>query len=197
MGLILKLSLWWEELGRSYCWSLWIRRYKVTKGLLDRFGEKRVIDSPITESGFCGLTVGAALAGLHPVAGPHNLIQIFSYWLSMLIVLQCEFMTFNFAMQAIDQIINSAAKTHYMSGGIQPCNITFRGPNGFASGVAAQHSQDYSSWYGSIPGLKVVSPWSSEDAKGLLKAAIRDPNPVVVLENEYVFGILPDLLTPH
>ncbi|KAI9673241.1 MAG: pyruvate dehydrogenase E1, beta subunit [Trizodia sp. TS-e1964] len=137
--------------------------YKVTKGLLDRFGEKRVIDSPITESGFAGLTVGAALAGLHPV---------------------CEFMTFNFAMQAIDQIINSAAKTHYMSGGIQPCNITFRGPNGFASGVAAQHSQDFSSWYGSIPGLKVVAPWSSEDAKGLLKAAIRDPNPVVVLENE-------------
>jgi len=99
---------------------------------------------------------------------------------------QCEFMTFNFAMQAIDQIINSAAKTHYMSGGIQPCNITFRGPNGFAAGVAAQHSQDYSAWYGSIPGLKVVSPWSSEDAKGLLKAAIRDPNPVCVLENEYV-----------
>ena len=95
-------------------------------------------------------------------------------------------MTFNFAMQAIDQIINSAAKTHYMSGGIQPCNITFRGPNGFAAGVAAQHSQDYSAWYGSIPGLKVVSPWSAEDAKGLLKAAIRDPNPVVVLENEYV-----------
>jgi len=94
-------------------------------------------------------------------------------------------MTFNFAMQAIDQIINSAAKTHYMSGGIQPCNITFRGPNGFAAGVAAQHSQDYSSWYGSIPGLKVVAPYSSEDAKGLLKAAIRDPNPVVVLENEY------------
>ncbi|KAL8727715.1 MAG: hypothetical protein Q9181_005607 [Wetmoreana brouardii] len=141
--------------------------YKVTKGLLDRFGEKRVIDSPITESGFCGLTVGAALAGLHPV---------------------CEFMTFNFAMQAIDQIINSAAKTHYMSGGIQPCNITFRGPNGFAAGVAAQHSQDYSSWYGSIPGLKVVAPWSSEDAKGLLKAAIRDPNPVVVLENELLYG---------
>ncbi|KAG9984437.1 hypothetical protein KCU78_g20934, partial [Aureobasidium melanogenum] len=126
--------------------------YKVTKGLLDRFGEKRVIDSPITESGFTGLTVGAALAGLHPV---------------------CEFMTFNFAMQAIDQIINSAAKTHYMSGGIQPCNITFRGPNGFAAGVAAQHSQDYSAWYGSIPGLKVVSPYSAEDAKGLMKAAIR------------------------
>ncbi|KAL4790080.1 transketolase [Aspergillus venezuelensis] len=97
-------------------------------------------------------------------------------------------MTFNFAMQAIDQIINSAAKTHYMSGGIQPCNITFRGPNGFAAGVAAQHSQDYSAWYGSIPGLKVVAPWSSEDAKGLLKAAIRDPNPVVVLENELLYG---------
>ncbi|KAJ5162821.1 uncharacterized protein N7500_004651 [Penicillium coprophilum] len=141
--------------------------YKVTKGLLDRFGPKRVIDTPITEAGFCGIAVGAALAGLHPIA---------------------EFMTFNFAMQAIDQIINSAAKTHYMSGGIQPCNITFRGPNGFAAGVAAQHSQDYSAWYGSIPGLKVVSPWSSEDAKGLLKAAIRDPNPVVVLENELMYG---------
>jgi pyruvate/2-oxoglutarate/acetoin dehydrogenase E1 component len=98
-------------------------------------------------------------------------------------------MTFNFAMQAIDQIINSAAKTHYMSGGIQPCNITFRGPNGFASGVAAQHSQDYTAWYGSIPGLKVVAPYSSEDAKGLLKAAIRDPNPVVVLENELLYGL--------
>ncbi|KAK6210694.1 pyruvate dehydrogenase E1, beta subunit [Pestalotiopsis sp. IQ-011] len=141
--------------------------YKVTKGLLDRFGERRVIDTPITESGFCGLAVGAALSGLNPVT---------------------EFMTFNFAMQAIDQIVNSAAKTLYMSGGIQPCNITFRGPNGFASGVAAQHSQDYSAWYGSIPGLKVVSPWSAEDAKGLLKAAIRDPNPVVVLENELMYG---------
>ncbi|KMU77039.1 pyruvate dehydrogenase E1 component subunit beta [Coccidioides immitis RMSCC 3703] len=141
--------------------------YKVTKGLLDRFGDKRVIDTPITEAGFAGLAVGAALAGLHPV---------------------CEFMTFNFAMQAIDQIINSAAKTHYMSGGIQPCNITFRGPNGFAAGVAAQHSQDYAAWYGSIPGLKVLAPWSSEDAKGLLKAAIRDPNPVVFLENELMYG---------
>ncbi|KAI5463950.1 thiamine diphosphate-binding protein [Mariannaea sp. PMI_226] len=141
--------------------------YKVTKGLLDRFGEDRIIDTPITEMGFSGLAVGAALSGLHPV---------------------CEFMTFNFAMQAIDHIINSAAKTLYMSGGIQPCNITFRGPNGFAAGVAAQHSQDYSAWYGSIPGLKVVSPWSAEDAKGLLKAAIRDPNPVVVLENELLYG---------
>ncbi|KAM7220624.1 sterol 24-C-methyltransferase erg-4 [Rhypophila decipiens] len=141
--------------------------YKVTKGLLDRFGEQRVIDTPITESGFAGLAIGAALSGLHPV---------------------CEFMTFNFAMQAIDQIVNSAAKTLYMSGGIQPCNITFRGPNGFASGVGAQHSQDYSAWYGSVPGLKVVSPWSAEDAKGLLKAAIRDPNPVVFLENELMYG---------
>lgn len=101
---------------------------------------------------------------------------------------KCEFMTFNFAMQSIDQIINSAAKTHYMSGGIQPCNITFRGPNGFAAGVAAQHSQDYSAWYGAIPGLKVVAPYSAEDAKGLLKASIRDPNPVVFLENEYVYS---------
>lgn len=142
--------------------------YKVTKGLLDRFGPKRIIDTPITESGFAGLAVGAALAGLNPV---------------------CEFMTWNFAMQAIDQIINSGAKTHYMSGGIQPCNITFRGPNGFAAGVAAQHSQDYTAWYASIPGLKVVAPWSSEDAKGLLKAAIRDPNPVVVLENELMYGV--------
>ncbi|OTB04732.1 hypothetical protein M426DRAFT_11364 [Hypoxylon sp. CI-4A] len=141
--------------------------YKVTKGLLDRFGEKRVIDTPITESGFTGLAIGAALSGLAPI---------------------CEFMTFNFAMQAIDQIVNSAGKTLYMSGGIQPCNITFRGPNGFAAGVGAQHSQDYSAWYGSIPGLKVVSPWSAEDAKGLLKAAIRDPNPVVVLENELLYG---------
>ncbi|KAK3355202.1 putative pyruvate dehydrogenase beta chain precursor [Neurospora tetraspora] len=141
--------------------------YKVTKGLLDRFGDRRVIDTPITEMGFTGLAVGAALSGLHPV---------------------CEFMTFNFAMQSIDHIVNSAAKTLYMSGGIQPCNITFRGPNGFAAGVGAQHSQDYSAWYGSVPGLKVLSPWSAEDAKGLLKAAIRDPNPVVFLENELMYG---------
>ncbi|KAK6357821.1 pyruvate dehydrogenase E1, beta subunit [Orbilia blumenaviensis] len=147
--------------------ALYNGAYKVTKGLFDRFGPDRVIDTPITESGFAGLAVGAALAGLKPIT---------------------EFMTWNFAMQAIDQIINSAAKTHYMSGGIQPCNITFRGPNGFAAGVAAQHSQDFTAWYGSIPGLKVVTPWSSEDAKGLLKAAIRDPNPVVVLENELLYG---------
>lgn len=141
--------------------------YKVSKGLLDRFGERRVIDTPITEMGFTGLAVGAAFHGLKPVL---------------------EFMTFNFAMQAIDQIVNSAAKTYYMSGGIQPCNITFRGPNGAAAGVAAQHSQDYAAWYGSIPGLKVLSPYSAEDYKGLIKASIRDPNPVVFLENEIAYG---------
>ncbi|KAL9488047.1 hypothetical protein ACSS6W_000324 [Trichoderma asperelloides] len=161
--------------------------YKVTKGLLDRFGEKRVIDTPITEMGFTGLATGAALSGLHPVVNVDmdcnsQLTCVFPF------PSQCEFMTFNFAMQAIDHVINSAAKTLYMSGGIQPCNITFRGPNGFAAGVAAQHSQDFTAWYGSIPGLKVVSPWSAEDAKGLLKAAIRDPNPVVVLENELMYG---------
>lgn len=141
--------------------------YKVTRGLLDRFGERRVIDTPITEMGFTGLAVGAALAGLKPV---------------------CEFMTFNFAMQSIDQIVNSAAKTLYMTGGKQHCPIVFRGPNGAAAGVAAQHSQDYAAWYGSIPGLKVVSPYSAEDYRGLLKAAIRDPNPVIFLENEIAYG---------
>ncbi|EMG48257.1 Pyruvate dehydrogenase E1 component beta subunit, mitochondrial [Candida maltosa Xu316] len=141
--------------------------YKVSRGLLDRFGERRVIDTPITEMGFTGLAVGAALHGLKPVL---------------------EFMTFNFAMQAIDHIINSAAKTYYMSGGVQPCNITFRGPNGAAAGVGAQHSQCYAAWYGSIPGLKVISPYSAEDYKGLIKAAIRDPNPVVFLENEIAYG---------
>ncbi|KAI0921050.1 pyruvate dehydrogenase E1, beta subunit [Taiwanofungus camphoratus] len=142
--------------------------YKVTKGLLDKFGEKRVVDTPITEMGFAGLATGAAFAGLRPV---------------------CEFMTFNFAMQAIDQIVNSAGKTLYMSGGGMGCPIVFRGPNGAAAGVAAQHSQDYAAWYGSIPGLKVVSPWNAEDCKGLLKAAIRDPNPVVFLENEMMYGV--------
>ncbi|KAJ3181054.1 pyruvate dehydrogenase E1, beta subunit [Gaertneriomyces sp. JEL0708] len=141
--------------------------YKVTKGLLDKFGPERVIDTPITEMGFAGLAVGAAMAGLKPV---------------------CEFMTFNFAMQGIDHIINSAAKTRYMSGGIVGVPIVFRGPNGAAAGVAAQHSQDYAAWYGQIPGLKVVSPWSAEDAKGLLKASIRDPDPVVFLENEILYG---------
>ncbi|KAK9446450.1 thiamine diphosphate-binding protein [Limtongia smithiae] len=141
--------------------------YKVSRGLLDKFGDKRVVDTPITEAGFTGLCVGAALAGLKPI---------------------CEFMTFNFAMQAIDQIINSGAKTFYMSGGTQTCNVTFRGPNGAAAGVGAQHSQDYSAWYGAIPGLKVISPYSAEDAKGLLKAAIRDPNVTVFLENEILYG---------
>jgi pyruvate dehydrogenase E1 component beta subunit len=141
--------------------------YKVTQGLLQEFGPKRVIDTPITEHGFAGLGVGAALAGLKPVV---------------------EFMTFNFAMQAMDQIINSAAKTLYMSGGQMTCSIVFRGPNGAASRVAAQHSQDYSAWYSSVPGLKVVAPSNAADAKGLLKAAIRDPNPVIFLENEILYG---------
>ena len=141
--------------------------YKVTQGLLQEFGPKRVIDTPITEHGFAGLGVGAALAGLKPVV---------------------EFMTFNFAMQAMDQIINSAAKTLYMSGGQMTCQIVFRGPNGAAARVAAQHSQDYSAWYSSVPGLKVVTPSNAADAKGLLKAAIRDPNPVIFLENEILYG---------
>jgi pyruvate dehydrogenase E1 component beta subunit len=141
--------------------------YKVTQGLLQEFGERRVIDTPITEHGFAGLGVGAALAGLKPVV---------------------EFMTFNFAMQAMDQLINSAAKTLYMSGGQMGCQIVFRGPNGAAARVAAQHSQDYSAWYSHIPGLKVVSPSTAADAKGLLKAAIRDPNPVIFLENEILYG---------
>ena len=141
--------------------------YKVSQGLLDRFGPKRVIDTPITEHGFAGVGVGAAFGGLRPVV---------------------EFMTFNFAMQAIDQIINSAAKTLYMSGGQMGCPIVFRGPNGAAARVGAQHSQDYAAWYAHVPGLKVVSPWSAADAKGLLKAAIRDPNPVIFLENEILYG---------
>ncbi|MBB2168666.1 pyruvate dehydrogenase complex E1 component subunit beta [Gluconacetobacter aggeris] len=141
--------------------------YKVSQGLLDEFGEKRVIDTPITEHGFTGMAVGAALTGLKPIV---------------------EFMTMNFAMQAIDHIINSAAKTRYMSGGQISCPIVFRGPNGAAARVGAQHSQCYASWYGHVPGLKVVAPWSSADAKGLLRAAIRDPNPVIVLENEILYG---------
>ena len=141
--------------------------YKISQGLLDEFGEKRVIDTPITEHGFTGMAVGAAMAGLRPIV---------------------EFMTFNFAMQAMDQIINSAAKTHYMSGGQMTCPIVFRGPNGAASRVAAQHSQCYASWYAHVPGMKVVAPWSSADAKGLLRAAIRDPNPVIFLENEILYG---------
>jgi pyruvate dehydrogenase E1 component beta subunit len=141
--------------------------YKVTQGLLQEFGAQRVIDTPITEHGFAGLGVGAAMAGLKPIV---------------------EFMTFNFAMQAMDQIINSAAKTRYMSGGQMTCAIVFRGPNGAAARVAAQHSQDFSAWYSHIPGLKVIAPHTAADAKGLLKAAIRDPNPVVFLENEILYG---------
>jgi len=141
--------------------------YKVSRGLLDEFGPKRVIDTPITEYGFAGLGVGAAMAGLKPIV---------------------EFMTFNFAMQAIDHIINSAAKTLYMSGGQIKTSMVFRGPNGAAARVAAQHSQDYAAWYGHVPGLKVIAPYDAADAKGLLKAAIRDPNPVVFLEHEMLYG---------
>ena len=141
--------------------------YKVTQGLLQEFGDTRVIDTPITEYGFTGLGVGAAMMGLKPIV---------------------EFMTFNFAMQAIDHIVNSAAKTLYMSGGQINCPIVFRGPNGAASRVGAQHSQCFASWYGHVPGLKVVCPYSAADAKGLLKSAIRDPNPVVFLENEMLYG---------
>ena len=141
--------------------------YKVSRGLLEEFGDRRVIDTPITEHGFAGLGVGAAMAGLKPII---------------------EFMTFNFAMQAIDHIINSAAKTLYMSGGQIKCSVVFRGPNGAASRVGAQHSQDYSAWYAQVPGLKVVAPYDAADAKGLLKAAIRDPNPVIFLEHEMLYG---------
>jgi pyruvate dehydrogenase E1 component beta subunit len=141
--------------------------YKISQGLLDQFGAKRVIDTPITEHGFAGIAVGAAFGGLRPIV---------------------EFMTFNFSMQAIDHIINSAAKTLYMSGGQMGCPIVFRGPNGAAARVGAQHSQDYAAWYAHIPGLKVVMPYSAADAKGLLKTAIRDPNPVIFLENEILYG---------
>src|SRR5436190_395620 len=150
-----------EEVGRYQ------GAYKISQGMLDEFGPERVVDTPITEHGFTGLSVGAAFAGLRPIV---------------------EFMTFNFAMQAMDQIINSAAKTRYMSGGQMSCPIVFRGPNGAASRVAAQHSQCYASWYAHVPGLKVIAPWSSADAKGLLRAAIRDPNPVIMLENEILYG---------
>jgi pyruvate dehydrogenase E1 component beta subunit len=141
--------------------------YKVTQGLLQEFGDRRVIDTPITEHGFAGLGVGAGLAGLKPIV---------------------EFMTWNFAMQAMDQVINSAAKTLYMSGGQMGCSIVFRGPNGPAARVAAQHSQDYSAWYSQVPGLTVIAPYTAADAKGLLKAAIRYPNPVIFLENEILYG---------
>jgi len=141
--------------------------YKISQGLLQEFGERRVIDTPITEHGFTGMAVGAAFDGLKPIV---------------------EFMTWNFAMQAMDQIINSAAKTRYMSGGQMGSSIVFRGPNGAAARVAAQHSQDYSSWYAHVPGLKVIAPYFAADAKGLLKAAIRDPNPIIFLENEILYG---------
>lgn len=156
-----KVFLMGEEVGQYQ------GAYKVSQGLLDEFGPKRVVDTPITEMGFAGLGVGAAFKGLKPIV---------------------EFMTWNFSMQAIDQIINSAAKTLYMAGGQMGCPIVFRGPNGAAARVGAQHSQDYASWYAHCPGLKVISPWSAADAKGLLKAAIRDPNPVVFLENEILYG---------
>ena len=152
--------------------------YKVTQGLLEEFGSKRDIDTPITEHGFAGLAVGAAFAGLRPIV---------------------EFMTFNFAMQAFDQIVNSAAKTNYMSGGQLGCPIVFRGPNGAAARVAAQHSQNYAATYAHIPGLKVVAPYSAEDSKGLLKSAIRDDNPVIFLENEIMYGQsfdVPDSVEP-
>lgn len=156
-----KVILMGEEVGQFQ------GAYKVTRGLLDKFGASRVIDTPITEMGFAGVAVGAALGGLKPI---------------------CEFMTFNFSMQAIDHVINSAAKTHYMSAGKLTVPIVFRGPNGSAAGVGAQHSQCFASWYSQCPGLKVVSPYSAEDCIGLLKSAIRDNNPVVVLENELVYG---------
>ncbi|MFA7431191.1 MAG: pyruvate dehydrogenase complex E1 component subunit beta [Rhodospirillaceae bacterium] len=156
-----KVFLMGEEVGQYQ------GAYKVSQGLLDEFGPKRVVDTPITEMGFAGLGAGAAMKGLRPII---------------------EFMTWNFSMQAIDQIINSAAKTLYMAGGEMGCPIVFRGPNGAAARVGAQHSQDYASWYAHVPGLKVLAPWSAADAKGLLKAAIRDPNPVVFLENEILYG---------
>ncbi len=164
-----KVFLMGEEVGQYQ------GAYKVSQGLLDEFGDKRVIDTPITEHGFTGLAVGAAFGGLNPIV---------------------EFMTFNFAMQAMDHIINSAAKTLYMSGGQMGCPIVFRGTNGAASRVGAQHSQCYAAWYAQIPGLKVVMPYSAADAKGLLKSAIRDPNPVIFLENEMIYGTsfdVPDL----
>jgi len=142
--------------------------YKVSKGMWDRYGDKRVIDTPITEAGFTGLAVGAGLYGLRPIV---------------------EFMTWNFALQAIDHIVNSCAKTHYMSGGDLKCAIVFRGINGVSTGVGAQHTQCFGSWYGNVPGLKVVSPWSAQDARGLMKASIRDNDPIVFLENEMMYGV--------
>jgi len=156
-----KVFLMGEEVGEYQ------GAYKISKGLLQKFGPDRVLDTPITEAGFTGIAVGAAYYGLRPIV---------------------EFMTFNFAMQAIDQIINSAAKTYYMSAGQISVPIVFRGPNGAAAGVGAQHSQCYAAWYASCPGLKVLTPYSAEDSRGLMKAAIRDPDPVVFLENELLYG---------
>eukprot|EP00911_Craspedida_sp_UC1_P002304 UC1_evm7s1739 len=151
-----------EEVGQYH------GAYKVTRGLLEKYGEERVIDTPITEIGFAGIAVGAAANGLKPI---------------------CEFMTFNFALQAIDHVINSSAKANYMSAGILESPMVFRGPNGMSAGVGAQHSQCFAAWYASVPGLKVISPYDSEDCKGLMKAAIADPNPVVILENELMYGV--------
>jgi len=156
-----KVFIMGEEVG------LYNGAYKVTKGLHDKYGPRRIVDTPITEAGFAGMAVGAALMGLKPV---------------------CEFMTFNFSMQAIDHVVNSAAKSRYMSGGQLGCPMVFRGPNGSAAGVGAQHSQCFAAWYSSVPGLKVVSPWNAEDCLGLLRASIRDANPVVFLENELMYG---------
>eukprot|EP00042_Codosiga_hollandica_P041088 m.363349 g.363349 ORF g.363349 m.363349 type:complete len:354 (+) comp56025_c0_seq3:3483-4544(+) len=163
-----------EEVGQFH------GAYKVSRGLLEKFGPERVIDTPITEAGLTGIAVGASVAGLRPI---------------------CEFMTFNFSMQAIDHVINSAAKNLYMSAGQHPAPIVFRGPNGASAGVAAQHSQCFAAWYSQVPGLKVLAPWSSEDAKSLLKAAIRDPNPTVFLESELmynsVFDVSDEVLSPE
>jgi len=163
----------WRETKKSLSWEKRLQfyqgAYKVTRGLWQKYGDSRVIDTPITEMGFAGLGVGAALAGLRPIV---------------------EFMTFNFSLQAIDHVVNSAAKIHYMSGGVVPSpSMVFRGPNGAALGVGGQHSQDLAPWYSSVPGLIVVAPYNSEDARGLLKAAIRNENPVVCLENEILYGV--------
>uniref|UniRef100_A0A673HRS1 Pyruvate dehydrogenase E1 component subunit beta n=1 Tax=Sinocyclocheilus rhinocerous TaxID=307959 RepID=A0A673HRS1_9TELE len=157
--------------------------YKVSRGLWKKYGDKRIIDTPITEMGFAGIAVGANAKLHHVPKRTHHIL--FQAGLRPI----CEFMTFNFSMQAIDQVINSAAKTYYMSAGLQSVPIVFRGPNGASAGVAAQHSQCFAAWYGHCPGLKVVSPWSAEDARGLLKSAIRDDNPVVFLENELMYGV--------
>nr|ACI34116.1 Pyruvate dehydrogenase E1 component subunit beta, mitochondrial precursor [Salmo salar] len=177
--------------------------YKVSRGLWKKYGDKRIIDTPITEMGFAGIAVGAAFMTAFSscawAVAKGSVLYRLPFESSVMLCFQaglrpvCEFMTWNFSMQAIDQVINSAAKTYYMSAGFQPVPIVFRGPNGSSAGVAAQHSQCFAAWYGHCPGLKVVSPWNSEDARGLLKAAIRDDNPVVFLENELMYGVPFDL----